>query len=537
MQVGIYCMRLSVLACTAVALFLTGTGCQPQLSDRNAAALLRFHFNGFDAISAAGEGTRFQEIVRLPESQVLLRHVRDRMVLAPGVLVGFDVPPAAVEASGPLLLPLLEDVARSESLFEVWRGDSGVMEWALAVRLSEERIGVWKTNLAALAGLWQLGEVREGGADGLATVELEVPRSPRQIRWASGSSWMLVGTGRSGVAGLQAAEEALRRRQRPVQELTNGWLAVEADLGHWAALVGMPKDKPWPRMELMLGGEADSVRGTGRLVFPAEVTGALEPWQVPTNVISEPLISFTAVRGVQPLLDRVEAFRTLGIQPVPNRLFCWSQDAAEFQHFIAFPWPGASNQLDGVARGAPELLPAWVKERGLGRFEHVSTNRAVYWRDILPVVEPTFRAVQSSGEEYAVLGLFPRMLTEPPPADLLAQLNLAGLVYYHWEVTPPRLARFRVLSQLISAMTRTPQLASGDAALDWLLAIEPRLGNAATQVEAISPREWRFSRKSQLGLTAPELVVLARWLQSVEFPKPGLTLQHSARSAAPSAGR
>jgi hypothetical protein len=64
-----------------------------------------------------------------------------------------------------------------------------------------------------------------------------------------------------------------------------------------------------------------------------------------------------------------------------------------------------------------------------------------------------------------------------------------------------------------------------------MIAVEPKLGNTATEITADSPAVGG-ARKSHLGFTGVELVSLARWLESTNFPKlsfelpperPGLT--------------
>jgi hypothetical protein len=67
-------------------------------------------------------------------------------------------------------------------------------------------------------------------------------------------------------------------------------------------------------------------------------------------------------------------------------------------------------------------------------------------------------------------------------------------------------------------------LSTNNAALPWLMAIEPRLGNSATEIAAISPAEWSLVRKSHIGFTGVELVALALWLESANFPKLSLEL-------------
>jgi hypothetical protein len=55
--------------------------------------------------------------------------------------------------------------------------------------------------------------------------------------------------------------------------------------------------------------------------------------------------------------------------------------------------------------------------------------------------------------------------------------------------------------------------------MPWMIAVEPKLGNTATEITADSPAVWSLVRKSHIGFTGIELVALARWLESTNFPK------------------
>jgi len=123
-------------------------------------------------------------------------------------------------------------------------------------------------------------------------------------------------------------------------------------------------------------------------------------------------------------------------------------------------------------------------------------------------------------------GLFPPVpVTNPPPAELLAQLQRnPRLVYYDWEITQARLSSWRVMAQLFAVIANKPQFTTNTAGLPWLMAVEPKLGNTITEISAESPTQWWLTRKSHIGFTAVELVALTRWLESTNFPRLSLEL-------------
>ena len=80
------------------------------------------------------------------------------------------------------------------------------------------------------------------------------------------------------------------------------------------------------------------------------------------------------------------------------------------------------------------------------------------------------------------------------------------------------------MSQLFAIIGDKPQLTTNMAALPWITAVGPKLGNTVTEVTANSPKEWSLVRKSHVGFTGAELVALARWLESTNFPRFGFEL-------------
>ena len=139
----------------------------------------------------------------------------------------------------------------------------------------------------------------------------------------------------------------------------------------------------------------------------------------------------------------------------------------------------------------------------------------------MPYAAPFLKPAAFKGRELVLGGLFPPSpLTNPPPAELLSQLtSQPKLVYYDWEITQTRLTSWRVLAQLFAMIAGKSQFTTNTAGLPWMIAVEPKLGNTATEITADSPAEWSLVRKSHIGFTGVELVALARWLESTNFPK------------------
>jgi len=267
------------------------------------------------------------------------------------------------------------------------------------------------------------------------------------------------------------------------------------------------------------------------------MTGPLNPWRVPTNIIREPLLSFTAMRGVAPLLGTCPTVSKLQIRPAPNELFVWAQDRSAYQTFWCWPAKDTTNTLKRIADAAPSLFSPMMQKRGPAQIIWMPTNTQVFWQ-ALPAITPFLNRAEDVGLEFICGGLFPPMRsTNPPPPDLLAQfVTRTNLLYYDWEITQGRLSQWHLLSQLFAIVADAPQLSTNFAGLPWLLSIGPRLGNSVTEVTVGSPKDWSLTRKSHIGLTGIELVTLVRWLESTNFPRLSFDLPRPARQSVRPAG-
>jgi hypothetical protein len=512
-----------------------GAGC-----GRNEAAgapgsevLVRSHFAGLTQLAGNPDATKLKEALALPETQALREQTLGRLAQAPRVLSGQALPAEQIERGAALLRPLLDDLLDRESALEV-RGPVGRTEWMLAVALNPERLAIWDKNLTALMALWNLPspQVRTNG--GLRVTEFKRAASPEVIRWVDAGSWLVLGVGSATLPASDAAVQRLKTGGRPVSVLTNALLEAEADLGQLQRPLGLPAQLPWPRARISTGAKGENLRVTMNLTFAEPVTGPLAPWHVPTNLIQEPLISFTAMRGVAPWLQRSETLAQLGVKPVPNEFYFWAQQALVFQSFFAFPAADPTNTVERLGQRGSGVLGAGWKERGFSTIEWQPASSSALWKD-LPYITPFARPASDAGSGFVVGGLFPPMVaTTGLPRELLAQVTGRNdLVYYDWEITQERLAQWRTTSQLFAMLADRSQFTSNMVSFRWLTAVERHLGNTTTEITASSPKEWSLARKSHVGFTGVELVGLARWLESTNFPHLGLELPRALPGVAP----
>jgi len=519
----------TLIALSALAALATSSACRNKESAPTPTAaassdiLARYHFVGTAALDNNPNAAKLKEIQRLPESRKLREQTLQKLARAPKIFRGDKLSAEQNERGAALLRPLLDDLVRFESFLQVRGAAIHQAEWTFVAQLPPERQKAWSAAVSELTRLWNLGAPTTTTLEGFAMSEVKRSASPNLLRWVEAGQWFVLGIGQDALPAVAEAARQIKAGGRPIPALTN-WLETELNLPRLRAALELPDTIKWPHAKLTIVGDGENVRSKMQMIFTEPVTGPLEPWQVPTNIINEPLISFTAARGMAPWLKNWPLLQRLEFTPAPNELFFWAQAHVTFQSFFAFPLKDAPAKLERVAQHASSLFSTNWQNHGLSQPEWETNTHQLSWR--LPFAVPFLKPAAFKGRDYLFGGLFtPSPLTSPPPAELISQLNnQSKLVCYDWEITQARLASWRVHYQFYAMNSGRSQLSTNNAALPWLMAIEPRLGNSATEIAAISPAEWSLVRKSHIGFTGVELVALALWLESANFPKLSLEL-------------
>jgi hypothetical protein len=152
------------------------------------------------------------------------------------------------------------------------------------------------------------------------------------------------------------------------------------------------------------------------------------------------------------------------------------------------------------------------------------TNNQISWSG-LPFVAPKLEALHEPSGDFLFAEVFPNSPKgKPLPPELFALPGQTNLVYYHWEITAERLELLPQLTQLALMVTQHRQLDAQSAAGKWLAAVGPTLGTSVTEVTQTEPDQLTFMRKAPGGLTAVELIALANWLETTNFPGCDLSL-------------
>ncbi len=478
--------------------------------------LVAWHFAGTEALRGDTNATRLRDILAQASSRTLIDASLDKLAATPAMLF-----PTHLAVSNPapatLLRPLLDDLLQVESWVALRGNDAEVTELALAARLDAAASARWETNWQALMAAF--GATKSAAWHGPAG-------RGREADWNAGAAvshfsrkgdWTFASLGRAPLT----AEAELAKRAGSTPRSAGSWLDLEANLPALAKLFAVPVTPDCPRLRLSVGGKGANVRSTARFNFAGDLNLKLDPWRIPTNTISDPIISFTAVRGLGAWLADQPTVRELGM-PAPNQVFGWGLAQVPFETFLAWAWPGASNALPAVAGRLPTLATNWFPRIHAGRVGYETNYHRLAWTG-LPILVPFLRPADPPDEDFVLAGVFPIIAKhQPPPPELFDQLNSSSnLVYYDWEITQHRLNDWRNLTAMRRMLSNYLPPATNSPAVRWPqdTNVTRFLGNSVTTVSVAAPRELEAVRTSSAGLTGFELVLLLRWLDDPAFPK------------------
>ena len=454
----------------------------------------QIHFAGAQKISAAKDFNAFTNEFCSAEALVLRAHTADKVsAWLAGWLqtnVGVAAPSGAIK-----LRPLLDDLQTAEWFLEARAGANQKPEVAVAIKLGGERAQLWQANL-----------------------KLFFPAAS----FKNANGWLFFESG----TGVGKLADGLARKTSASDA---AWLSVDVNWPRLAQWYPQLKELGLPETQFAVTAPDDNLRITGKFLFPEKLTLNLEPWQVPTNTLHPPFVSFTAVRGFAAWLQAQSWALPYKIRPAPNQAFVWALPQIPYQTFAAAPVADATN---GLAQTYTNVQAALDRQKASGKsVMPLTLERANNTLSLtgMPFVAPYLQSVREPAGQFLLAGAFPNTPRgKPLPVELSQRLAQNHLVLYHWEITAERLPQALNLSQLGLLMTSHRQLGGETASQKWIQKIAPKLGNTVTEISQSGPAEMTFTRKSAGVFTAVELLVLGNWLEAPDFP--GFNLQLPPRS-------
>jgi hypothetical protein len=486
--------------------------------------VVRAHFIGADQLLKDPNGSQLKEIWNLKSSADLRNRALDQFARLPFLWLSNSLPKNSPDQST-LFRALFTDALAHESFLE-WRAAPVV---ALAARLPEPRAKAWDNNLRQVIANWKLGTPAAVQGAGLQGWEVSRMGAP-PVRFVRAGDWVAITIGH-GAADLETNILTRLKSVRP----GGAWLEGEANLAQFKGrLPALENFSTLPTAHFSLSNRSDFVRTLVRLDFPKPHNWKTEPWQIPTNVIWDPLADFTVARGISGVLDSLPFISELGWKPTPTQITGWGSRDLPFQIFYAAPTRDVTNQLK---KAESKVRASLIRAGGTNLLGHIvwDTNRSqVAWRG-LPLAVPTLTSITNTPEQFVAVEFFPMIKTkQPPPRELFEQFfGRDDVVMYDWESTQYRIPTWRQMYQLAEIATGRRLSATNAPSERWQTEVASVLKDSITEVRATSPTQMTLVRKSTLGLTAFELVTLSRWIESASFPGFGVFPEQPPKAVPP----
>ncbi|HEY1662359.1 MAG TPA: hypothetical protein VGI03_08070 [Verrucomicrobiae bacterium] len=480
-----------------LAVLCFAAGCSQAQAD----LIAQIHFLGGEEISADTNSPGFTNEFCSAAARVLENQALDKLSAAPTSWFKAKLPSHAIDGSKQLR-PLLDDFLKSEWIFEMRDTTNGSPEYALAIRLDNQRAQLWSANLRALVESWTAIHA-QNTSDGW---RLKKDLPPNLFQFSRRGDWVILDCGQND---LSLGNEVFASATKTAE--TN-WLTASVDWPRLAQLYPTPGKLDFPKFSFQTVGYEGCFYISGSLDL-AQPLPPLEKWRVPTNEISQPFDSFTAARGLGPWLEKQDWFRPFRLQPQPDQFFIWALPGIPFETYGAEPVPNANaalaqirQRLTGNTNWQNQLMPLKV----------IPSDGKILFS--MPFMSPYLQADHETNGDFLTGGFLPNWPGSGPlPEQLAGELNTPGTVYYHWELTQDRLKELPELTQLILMTVEYRQL--GDSAAEsWLKSLKFKPGPTITVAGETTPTQVQFIRTAPGGLTALEFLALANWLDSPNFP-------------------
>lgn len=504
-------VRTIVLGCLMVA----ASSCRNVTAAPRAAGgdalIARTHFVGADQLFAGPDSARLKEIWNLPGTAAFRTEAVTRISALPAKYFG-----ANAQGSEPLR-PLVEDLLKFESYAEF----RATPEMVLAIKLPENRAKAWDDVLRQATAAWKLGAPAAANAEGFIGWEVKRRQAPQVLRVGRMGDWTVVTCGPEKLTLAAALQNTIKNLGRPAKA-TGAWLDGSANLARLRGMLPvLSQVENLPVAHFSLSNRADFVRSLVKLEFATPHKWKAEPWLIPTNSIYDPVISFTAARGIAPLFASTPMVSQSGWSPVPSQFCGWGLRRLPFQFYYTTPVRDVTNQLRKIGPKLQSMVSSTGKSNLVGRIVQNTNTSEVYWQG-LPLAVPRLAPLRND-PNFLAFEMFPLAGGRAqPPTELFQQLSRENLVYYDWEITEDRIPNWRQFYQIAEIATQRQLTPTNTPASRLIIDVAPKLGECVTEITATSPTDMTMVRKSHLGLNSFELVTLSRWMESTNFPQPGV---------------
>jgi hypothetical protein len=389
-----------------------------------------------------------------------------------------------------LISPLLSDLFQTESA-GAFGGSSNSLSFILALRSGDTRARLWQDILA---------------------------KFPEAAFWTQrAQDWLLVGRGPDLMPLRDEYVQQIQAHGAPYPSTASTplpWLTADLDSSRLASWLPVCSSLLKPaRIHLDVAPQSDNFNTTAQITFAEPTAWRPTPWLLPNNLVRNPLVSFTAARNLSAFLNQGPLLTQFDANPLTNQFCAWALGQMPLLTYMAWP-VGNINALKTLA---PELTntigPELQHYNGTELLWLTNYNRLVWNK--MRVVTPTLETLPQSNGPFLLLCFFP-LFPSPSPAPESVWEELQGrsnLVYYDWEITGPRLQQWRLLWKMLSFRPIVAEKDDADVLeASWLAGFDSTIGKSVTEITWEKPNELALFRRSPLGLTGLEIVLLSDWI-------------------------
>ncbi len=458
----------------------------------------------------------------MPESLRLESQTLDKLSSAPWRLLTTATPLS--NAPTALLRPLLDDLVQEESYLEISATTNQPAEIVLAIKLPPERAALWQSNLPKVLNFLSARREGQGEVPGNSTATYQLSTKNHQLILTNIGDWTVLSIFPSINNQLSTINIASRLSTTGLPfapEATNPWISGRVDFSALSHIAGwsIRSNTHLPVCEFSATGDGTNVRSRLEFTFDDTIPLALNAWKIPTNIMSDQLISFTAIR----LPDAGGLKNLLGVDLAgcfdSQQIFVWALRSLPMATYAATPTVSGSPCFDNLSRHLFGPVNDWIATNAIGSFAPNDTGNMITWQGA-PFMSAYFQSRESATGNYVIGGLVPTPLTNRAPSLELTtrMMQRPNLVYYDWEYSAPRVESWFYIGQLGRVIFGRLQLTTSAGSVNWLKAVSPKLGNAGTVATLADPKHISVERFSTLGMTAVELHLFADWLESTNFP-------------------
>jgi hypothetical protein len=230
------------------------------------------------------------------------------------------------------------------------------------------------------------------------------------------------------------------------------------------------------------------------------------------------LVQFAAVRWPAPLLERLPGLKMITGDSRPSQFFIWGNPSSptvpEVRVYGAFVGLDPQKRFQEIVNALePVFNVAESNSVYEGSIKVEPTLPRISLNGFPLLTPPTVLVITNDVAPYLLVGAArPVLSSNRPPAELLQQVERPGVVYYQWEITGETLRNLTALDQVRDMLTRQRAFIRSGV-LRWVQAVAALTElNSVTEASITGDREVTVTRKAPVGLTALELVAVARWL-------------------------